>query len=62
MQENLVSQEAIELYNKFNSSEAIHERVWGFFFTERKIVDIIPKAKDTLKSIERELEATLPKK
>ena len=59
-QEYLVSQKSIELYNKFNSSEAIHERVWGFFFTERKIVDIIPKAKDTLKSIERELEATLP--
>lgn len=60
VQENLVSQEAIELYNKFNSPGAIHETVWGFYYTERKIVAIIPKAKDILKSIDRELEATLP--
>lgn len=60
VQENLVSQESIDLYNKFNSPEAIHETVWGFYYTERKIVAIIPKAKDILKSIDRELEATLP--
>ena len=39
---------------------SIHEIVWGFYYTERKIVAIIPKAKDILKSIDRELEATLP--
>ena len=60
VQENLVSQESIDLYNKFNSPGAIHETVWGFYYTERKIVAIIPKAKDILKSIDRELDTTLP--
>lgn len=62
VQEGLVSQESIDLYNKFNSPGAVDETVWSFNYTKRKIVDIIPEAKDILRTINRELDTTLPPK
>lgn len=59
VQENLVSQESIELYNKFNSPGASDEMLWGFGYTKRKILDVVPKSKDTLEAISYELGTTL---
>ena len=57
-----MSQESIELYNKFNSLGAIDETFWGFSYTKRKILEIVPKASDTLSAIDRELSTTLSRK
>lgn len=62
VQENLVSQESIDLYNKFNSPGAIDESVWTLGYTKRKILEIVPKASDILIAIDHELSTTLSPK
>lgn len=62
VEKNLTSPESIELYNKFNSQGAIDEELWGFSYTKRKILEIVPKASDTLNAIDRELSTTLSPK
>lgn len=60
VQEDLVSQESVELYNKFNSPGAVDELGWGFSYTRTKITDLMPESKDVLHSIKLELLTTLP--